>query len=260
MKKEMNRRQLVTLLTGVAGVGAVTLVAHADQLGGTKDPAGALQKIPWPYKPLDADKVAQRGFEAFYKGECMYGAFDAIVGPVAEQLGSPYTTFPFAMFKYGGGGIKGWGTVCGALNGSAAAIQLLSPEPDVLVNTLFAWYEHEQLPDVHPKGAKFPEVRSKAGEPLCHASIAHWTKASGKQAYSPERSERCACLVASVAKQTVFLLNQQVAKKPIVFALPTATEGCMSCHEKGGAVENIRTKMDCGGCHAPLMGKHPSQS
>ena len=47
MKAEINRRQLVTLLTGVAGVGAAaTLVAHADQLGGGKDPAEALQKVP----------------------------------------------------------------------------------------------------------------------------------------------------------------------------------------------------------------------
>jgi hypothetical protein len=100
MKKEINRRQLVTLLTGVAGVGAAaTLVAHADQLGGTKDPAEALQRIPWPYKPLDPDKVAQHGFEGFYKGECMYGTFEAIVGPVAEQLGSPYPDLPFMMFK-----------------------------------------------------------------------------------------------------------------------------------------------------------------
>jgi hypothetical protein len=190
----------------------------------------------------------------------MYGTFEAIVGPVAEQLGSPYKDFPFMMFKYGGGGIKGWGTICGALNGAAAAMQLLSPEPDQLINTLFTWYEHEQLPNVHPKGAKFPEVRSIAGTPLCHASIAHWTKASGKQAYSPERSERCGSLVASVTKQTVLLLNQQAAGKPVAFALPKATQSCMSCHEKGGALENMRTKMDCGGCHAPLMDKHPAKS
>jgi hypothetical protein len=261
MKTEINRRQLVTLLTGVAGVGAAaTLVAHADQLGGGKDPAEALQKVPWPYQPLDPDKAAQRGFEGYYKAECMYGVFDAIVGPVAEQLGSPYKDFPFLMFKYGGGGIKGWGTICGALNGAAAAVQLLSPEPDQLVNALFTWYEHEQLPDIHPKGTKFAEVRSVAGSPLCHQSIAHWTNASGKLAYSPERAERCGSLVASVAKQTVLLLNQQAAGKPIIFALPKATQSCMSCHEKGGALENMRTKMDCGGCHAPLMGKHPAKS
>ena len=261
MKKEFNRRQFVTVLGGVAVAGATaTLVAHADQPAGVNDPAAALQKIPWPYKPLDPDKAGQRGFEGYYKAECMYGTFEAIVGPVAEQLGSPYKDFPFLMFKYGGGGIKGWGTVCGALNGAASAVQLLSPQPDPLVNALFAWYEHEPLPDVHPKGAKFSEIRSISGSPLCHQSIAQWTKASGKHAYSPERGERCGSLVASVTKQTVFLLNQQATGKPIAFALPTETQSCMTCHEKGGALENMRTKMDCGGCHAPLIGKHPEKS
>jgi hypothetical protein len=64
----------------------------------------------------------------------------------------------------------------------------------------------------------------------------------------------------SVARQAIFLLNEQAAGKPVGFALPQATEGCMSCHEKGGALENIRTKMNCGGCHASILSKHPSKS
>ncbi len=261
MEKQIDRRKLVTMLGGLAGVGAAaTLVAHAEQATTANSSAAALQKLPWPYKPLDPEAAAQRGFEGYYKGECMYGTFEAIVGPVAEQLGSPYKDFPFMMFKYGGGGIKGWATICGTLNGAAAAIQLLSPNPDPLVNALFAWYEREPLPDVHPKGAKFAEIRSVADSPLCHQSIAQWTKVSQKHAYSPERAERCAALAASVAKQSIILLNQQAAGKPVGFALPLATEGCMSCHEKGGALENIRTKMNCGGCHAPMLKNHPSKS
>jgi hypothetical protein len=259
--EKIDRRKLVTMLSGLAGVGAAaTLVAHADQTATAKAPAGAMQSVPWPYKPLDPNAVAQRAFEGYYKSECMYGSFEAVVGPVAEQLGSPYKDFPFLMFKYGGGGIKGWATICGALNGAAAAIQLLSPNPDPLINALFEWYEHEPLPNVHPRGAKFPEIRSVADSPLCHQSIASWTKVSHKHAYGPERAERCGSLTASVAKQVVILLNEQAAGKPIAFALPQATQGCMSCHEKGGAVENIRTKMNCGGCHAPMLGKHPSKS
>lgn len=260
MAKDINRRQFVTALGGVAVVGAAgTLAAHADQPAVAKDSAEALQKVPWPYKQLDLETAAQGGFDGYHKGECMFGTFDAIVRPLTEQLGAPYKDFPFAMFKYGAGGIKGWGTVCGTLNGAAAAVQLLSPHPDPIINELFTWYEHEQLPNVHAKGAKFPEIRSVADSPLCHVSIGQWTKASGKHAYSPERGERCACLAASVAKKTVFLLNQQAAGKPIVAAaLPAETQSCMTCHEKGGALENIRTKMDCGGCHAPLIGKHPA--
>jgi len=260
MDTQIDRRKLVTWLGGLAGAGAAaTLVAHAQPAVATNNSAAALQNLPWPYKPHEPDKAVDRAFAGFYKGECMYGTFEAIVGPVAEQLGSPYKDFPFMMFKYGGGGIKGWATICGTLNGAAAAIQLLSPDPDPLINALFAWYERESLPDVHPKGAKYPEVRSVADSPLCHQSIAQWTKVSHKHAYSPERSERCASLAASVAKKAIELLNEQAAGKPAAFALPQATQGCMSCHEKGGPVENIRTKMNCGGCHAPMLKNHPSK-
>ncbi len=261
MEKQINRRKLVTLLGGFAGVGAVAaLVAHADAAATAKSPAAAMQNLPWPYQPLDPNAAAQRGFEAYNKAHCMYGAFDAIAGSVADRLGSPYKDFPFLMFKYGAGGINGWATVCGSLNGAAAAFQLLSPKPEALIDALFEWYEREALPNFYPQGAKYPEVRSIAKTPLCHESIAHWTKASGKTAYSPERTERCGTITASVAKQAVILLNEQAAGKPIAFALPQVTQGCMSCHEKGGAVENIRTKMNCGGCHAPMLGKHPSKS
>ena len=130
-----------------------------------------MQNVPWPYKPLDPNAAAQRAFEGYYKAECMYGSFEAVVGPVAEQLGSPYKDFPFLMMKYGGGGIKGWATICGTLNGAAAAIQLLSPNPDPLTNALFEWYEHEQLPNVHPKGAKFDRNPLGRKFATCHRRL-----------------------------------------------------------------------------------------
>jgi hypothetical protein len=209
-----------------------------------------MAQTPWPYKPLDPDMVGQRAFESYLKGHCMYGSFEGIVGTLADQLGDPYKSFPFMMFKYGAGGVNGWGTLCGSLNGSVAAIQLLSPNPNPVIDHLMAWYETEPLPNFYPKGAKFPEVRSAAGTPLCHESIAHWCKKAGKKSYSPERIERCGTLTASVARKTVLLLNDQAAGKPlVVLAQSKQTQSCSSCHEKGGMVENVRAKMDCGGCH-----------
>ena len=252
----MNRRRLITLLGGVAGAGAIgALAARAEQTPPIA--ASSLQKVPWPYRPLDPEMAAQRGFDGYYKGECMYGAFEAIVGQLVEQLGAPYKDFPFWMMRYGAGGIKGWATVCGALNGAAAATQLVSPDPDPVINALFEWYEHAALPNVTVKNAKFAEIRSVAQSPLCHISIHSWTKVAGKGPYSPERAERCGRIAGSVARQTVLLLNAQAAGKPVTFALTAQTRGCMSCHEKGGAVENIRAKMDCNGCHAPQLATHP---
>jgi len=256
--KKLNRRQLVTLIGGLAGAGAAATLYAATGEGIAPKPsitaspksASAMQQVPWPYKPVDADLVAQRAYESYWKGHCMYGSFEAIVATVAGHLGEPYTSFPYMMFKYGAGGVNGWGTLCGSLNGSLSAIQLLSPDPNPIIDNLMAWYEVEPLPNFYAKGAKFPEVRSAAGTPLCHESIAHWCKASGKKSYSPERIERCGTLTASVARKTVQLLNDQAAGKHLtVLAQSKQTQSCSVCHEHGGAVENMRSKMDCGGCH-----------
>lgn len=255
-------RQLVQVTGGIASAGAAgTLFARVSQ---TARPAAAqadagMRRLPWPYKPLDPDAAGQRAFDSMAKGGCMFGAFDALAGSVADQLGAPYTDFPFQMAAYGGG-INGWGTVCGALNGSAAAFQLISARPGPLVDALFAWYDSEALPNFAPKGMKFAEIRSVAGLPLCHQSIAMWCKVSKKGAYTPERGERCAALTASAARKAVLLLNDQVASKPVSFALPQLTQSCIACHGRGGAQPNALTKMDCGGCHAPLIGKHPQKS
>lgn len=236
------------MIGGLAGAGAaVSLFASTPA---TAPAAGASAATPWAYKALDPDMVGQRAFDSYLKGHCMYGSFEAIVGSLADQMGDPYKSFPFAMFKYGAGGVNGWGTLCGSLNGSVAAIQLLSPNPGAAIDHLMSWYETEPLPNFYPKGAKFPEVRSVSATPLCHESIAHWCKASGKKSYSPERSERCGTLTASVARKTVQLLNDQAAGKSlVVLAQSKQTQKCSTCHEKGGMVENMRTKMECGGCH-----------
>jgi hypothetical protein len=250
-----DRRRALGLLAGLGG--AVTLGGSA-LLGRTlaagvpaAAPANAMAHLPWPYRMLDADAVGQRAFQGYKKGHCMFGTFDAIAGTVAEQLGAPYTSFPFEMFIYGMGGVYGWGTLCGALNGCAAAIQVLSPNPGPLVDELFRWYENTPLPDFEPKGKTFKTVQSLAGSPLCHPSIAEWCAASGKKAYSAERDERCGVLAGSVARQCAMLLNAQAAGKFLpATAVDPRTQACMGCHEKGGPMENMRSKQSCAPCHS----------
>jgi hypothetical protein len=187
----------------------------------------------------------------------MYGVFEAIVGATAETLGGAYKEFPFEALMYGSGGVGGWATLCGALNGAAMAFQLLSKTPKPLIDALFSWYERAALPDYVPKAAKFPNVKSVAGSPLCHQSLVNWTKAAKKKTFSPERKDRCGVLTASVARQTVLLLNAQAAGKPVDAALAKETTACMDCHEKGSPAEDARGKMGCGGCHFHLKGEHP---
>jgi hypothetical protein len=262
-ESKLNRRQLVAAVGGVLGGGvAGVLVASDETPRSPAAPAAAEAKpaataVPWTYHPLDPDAAAERAFAGFQKGRCMYGVFEAIVGPLGETYGDPYRSFPVAMMKYGHGGVNGWGSLCGALNGAAAAFQLLSPDPNSLIDETLSWCDREALPDYVGRAAKFTNVPSVSGSPLCHVSISRWCRKSGKKAYSQERDERCACLTASVTRHAVALLNRQAGGARATSALPAETVECQSCHEKGGAVENARSKMTCPQCHGRLGKEHP---
>ncbi len=222
--------------------------------------APATPAWPWPYAKLDPQAVAQAAYEGFYKGACMYGAFNAIVGALQKQVGSPFTMIPTDMTRYGEGGLVGWGTLCGALNGSSAAINLVTKDYSPIVDELTSWYTTTALPTFTPANPKVKiSATSVSDSPLCHVSVTEWCKASGSKSESPERAERCARVCASVASHAVELLNAKLAGGTI----PAATYGasvktCGACHLKGGVIENARGKMDCVQCHTPQeLGSDP---
>jgi hypothetical protein len=224
-------------------------------------------EVPWPYKKLNPEAVAESAYVGYYKGACCYGVFEAIIGELRKEVGAPYTGIPTAMMIFGEGGIAGVGNVCGALNGASAAIFLIAGgvekekrEPAFdLTKELFNWYEQEALPDYRPKKPKFEIVKSVSHTSLCHASVSTWCKAAKFKAFSKERSERCGWLTASVAKYTVEMLNKhaEAGFKP-AHKLSAAVQWCRSCHDKGSALENTRGMMDCGGCHFTPRIKHPT--
>jgi putative redox-active protein with C_GCAxxG_C_C motif len=258
------RREALKLLAAASGAAALT-----PFLGRSLQATAAADKIPavaWPYKKLNAGLAAERGYAGYYKGACCYGAFDAIVGQLKEEVGFPYTMMPTEMMIFGEGGVAGTSSLCGALLGASAAIFLVAgglegekrEEAFALIRELFAWYEQEALPNYRPKNPKFEIKTSVARSPLCHASVTRWSKVSGFKSFSKERSERCGWLTGSVAKYTVDMLNAKLdmAFKP-AHALSPEVKACRGCHDKGGAVENSRGMMDCGGCHFTGMAKHP---
>jgi len=161
------------------------------------------------------------------------------------------------MMKYGKGGVADWATLCGALNGAAAAIYLVSSKPEPVVDELFGWYQQEKLPVHQPKESKLEIVSSFSRSTLCHASVSQWCKASKFKAFSEEREERCARLTADVTKKSVALLNQELAGtfKPI-FPIPESEKQCRTCYDKGGTLENTRGKIDCSPCHFNLGTAH----
>jgi len=244
-------------------IGSVGLVLGAGLVAGGVRPAfakteGSAREVPWPYRELDPETVAERGYQGYYKKHCMYGVFSAVVGELADRFGAPYQNFPMDMMEYGAGGVAGWATLCGALNGAAAAIYLLSPTPKPVIDELFSWYTVTELPEYRPKNAKFDIASSVAGSPLCHVSVGRWCEASGFSSFSKQRSERCAWLAANVAKKTVELLNAQAQGKfTPVHPIPKEIQECRGCHGKGGEVENTRGKMSCTQCHQQEPEDHP---
>ena len=116
----------------------------------------------------------------------MFATVKSIINQLAERVGEPYSSFPMHMFKYGHGGIGGYGTVCGALNGTAALIGLLVPEKavqDRMISDIFQWYEKESFPSFNPENPnyEFTPPKSVPNSVLCHASNTNWCLDSGYQ-------------------------------------------------------------------------------
>jgi len=262
MNKE--RRNLLKMVAAAAGGAALTPL-FAKNISGAKEPE-KIPEVPWTYKKLDPVAVAERAYPGYYKGGCSYGVFEGIIGELKKEAGYPYVLIPTEMFIFGEGGVAGQSTLCGALNGAAAAMFLVTGAVDLkkrgeafeMIRELFNWYEQEALPNYRPKNPKYEIKGSVSKSSLCHVSVTKWCKITGFKSYSKERDERCGWVTASTAKYAVELLNKNadVGFKP-VHVLSSQVKTCRSCHDKGGELENSRTMMDCSGCHFTGKTKHP---
>jgi len=257
---DTNRRETLKVLCTGAAVAALSGVRglHATT---TTPAAGGDDKIKqetFPYVRLDPVAVAERAYDDYYRGDCMYGVFGSLMGALGEKVGEPYTSFPTAFTKYGAGGVMGWGSLCGSLNGAAMVIYLVSNDPEPAINDVLSYYGQTELPDYRPTKAKYEVPTSRAESTLCHVSVSRWCDASGKKSFTPERADRCAQLAASVAKRTVEVLNAQMdGTFDPDFSLPATVAACRGCHDKGGRMENTRGKDDCLTCHEGFEHGHP---
>lgn len=253
MKEKITRRQVLRMGT------AAGTAAMAGYVAGT--PAKAAEvTYPWPYKAQNANAAAKVAYENYYVGGCMYAVFTTITKSVADKLGAPYTYFPWDMSKYGGGGIKSWGTVCGTLNGAAMAIAMFftGTTQAELVNEVFTWYEKTKLPTFKPANPKNGVAKilpkSQARSALCHVSISRWVDESGFDPFSPERADRCGRMAANITKFTIGLLNKALNNKfKAKNQISTFAAGCLGCHSNANPTTmdepDVLSKMDCELCH-----------
>jgi hypothetical protein len=208
---------------GFIATAGLSLGAPALLLGGRPAATPAAKPtpaFPWRYEALDPTETAEQAYTLISKGGggCMYAVFAAIVGSLATRLGEPYRSFPLDMMQYGKGGVAGQGSLCGAVNGGAAALGLLAGYGEnglKLIREVCQWYEQTELPVFTPRSpadaASMPRSISKSL--LCRDSVAAWCAAAGLPASHPQRFERCHRLTADVARKTVELLNARLAQQ-----------------------------------------------
>jgi hypothetical protein len=273
-----DRRAFLTHLGQVgaaAGMGALCV----QPMGCSDAGAATTSLLAWPlqYEPLDVEHVRKLAHESFYGGGgCCYGAFDGIIRALAEQIGDPFDEFPTDMMRYDAGGVSGFGSLCGTLNGAAAAVNLVTEtsRAKAIISELMSWYAATPLPTqisntyavnhefyVDPLMTDASLARNAAGGNLCHMSVTNWCNASGFGSGSTERKERCARITGDVAAKAVELLNEEYAGTFVaVTPLPSAATNCVSCHHEGenpAVGEWTNGKMDCGTCHVdPVVNPH----
>jgi hypothetical protein len=249
------------LATGI-GVGASGLSAA---LLANENPGCSPPEWPWPYKELDVELVRKRGHKYYYAGGCMYGSSGGLLSALIEKIGYPYTLFPHDMMRYGGGGIAGWGTVCGSLNGACAIITLVAGKDyGKITNELMAWYgttafpsetanqyaaNQEYLVEQYKSDAVLPTTISSS--PLCHVSVNTWCRTTGFASGSAQRAERCARLTGDVAARAAELLNAHFRGELVTGEFEKSE--CSSCHFMGENYESgqfiIGKGTNCTDCH-----------
>ena len=122
LENRISRRSLFTTAGGVAvGLGI-------SRLSGTAQAAETLPALPWgpsyfPVSGLDPDAVRKSAYCIYYKdGGCGHAAAQSIIDALGDALAAagatdnPWRLLPRKLFSYAGGGVVGWGTICGSLN------------------------------------------------------------------------------------------------------------------------------------------------
>lgn len=252
----------------IASAGAAGAVSGMTALSSTKVFARTTETYewPWPYAKLDPEAGRKAGHDAYWSGKgCSYAAFHAILSALQAKVGGPYQSLPAEIMIYGHGGGAGWGMLCGALNGPAAAISLVCDKKtaDLLTNELFEWYSQSLLPTdlsnqyaVEKKYAVNKHDKKikpcKSGSPMCHVSATNWCKETKAEITCVERKERCARLTGDSVAFAIQILNDHFDnrfKSVYSAAVQDDVADCLSCHGKGGEMENALSRMNCMQCH-----------
>lgn len=266
MSHEMlSRRNFLT------GAGAILGLAVAPSVLSKPEVAKAVatKDFPWSYTTLDADKIARRAYEVYFESGCAEATWWPIIEALAASdlpdAATTWGTLPKNIMTFGRGGVAGWGTLCGALNGSCAIIAAMGA-PGKITDEAMQFYGETPIPtngvdksmrkgDWTPAGKNVPvdgplvnAPTSTAHSQLCHASLSQWTMTTGSADGTREQKDRCGKASYDMAFKTVTLLNAWHADPTAIPAgtLDPTIAGCQTaCHTTPIA----KGKMACDSCH-----------
>ncbi len=262
MSQKMNRQEFFKK-SAKYSLGVAAGVAGLQALSKNEAQGKTTSSFPFTYSQLDPEAARILGHDAYFSGKgCSYGAFEAIIQPLRDTVGSPFTELPSEMMTYGHGGTVGWGTLCGAINGAAGAMSLFleRSDADPLINELVGWYTQALFPsdESNQLGVnqsysviKYSEslAQNQCNSPLCHVSVTNWCDASGIKVSDIKRKERCGRLTGDVAAKAVQILNDHFNDQfSPAYEPPESIAACMLCH--GNMIkDNVASKMECQSCH-----------
>jgi len=259
-----HRREFLTGLSGA--LMGVTADSGFTVTGG----ADSAVQLPLGYEIIDPEETRKLAHDFYYRSNCASGVFKTIVSQLRERVGGGYNAVPLDLYAFAGGGVTGWGTVCGSLNGAGGVITIAAGTKanNALMQELMGWYTLQAFPTSESNalakidaltgggdvaGEVLPQTVS--GSPLCHVSVSKWCTGTGYASLSPERRERCARVTADVAAKAVMLLNAyHDGSFAPEYATPDETARCMECHKAGDNIRmgnNTTGKLNCLNCHEP---------
>ncbi len=194
--------------TGKVFAGVALSSAALPLLNVSAEAAPVLAPVPYPfpYVKLDPQATLERGYKSFYSfGGCGMGAFDAIVGQLADLTGYPYDQIPIQMLGSASGGF-GAGTLCGSLAGAVMAVGLILEPADAkaVVKDLFAWYKQHPFPGYQPE-IKNPTTVANSID--CLDSCSEFMAAANVTMADDARKARCASVTGETAAKAVELVN-----------------------------------------------------
>lgn len=191
-------------------------------------------------------------------------------------MGKPFDLLPQNFGMFGGGGIAGYGTICGAALAGVLIINQIVADATArgnMMTDLLRWYEGASFPaylptaiDSHETGvtkdfsaAGITALQRKPGSQLCHASVSGWCTAVGVSAAGADKKARCARLTGDVAGHVAEMLNTYLAGAGTYTpaTIDAASGACLGCHPGTSTTQPVASGMACTTCHTDKVFGHP---